>query len=120
MQYQVKQLTPTGEVTVISGDGQFKTASGRSSSSSHAHPTGVATEGHAIYVCDTGSQTIRIITHASSVATYLENRRKLMFQVFSVHSDKTKCGYNQDVNFDEVISNMNGVKHYFENLVGKD
>ena len=50
------------------------------------------------------------------MATYLENIRK-MFQVFSVHSDKTKCGYDQDVNLDEVISKMNSVKHFFENLV---
>lgn len=91
---QLKQLIPTGEVMVTSGDGQFKTASGRPSSSSHEQPMGVATEGHAICVCDSGSQTIRIITPTPSLATYLENIRKT-FQVFSVHLDKTKCGYQQ-------------------------
>ena len=106
---QVKQLTPTGEVSVILGNGQLKTASGRSSSSSHAQPTGLATEGHAIYVCDTGSQTIRIITPTSALATYLENIQK-MFQVFSVYPDKMKCGYNQDVDLDEVITSMNTVQ----------
>ena len=76
---------------MISGDGHFKTASGMSSSSIHAQPTSVATEGHEIYVCDTGSQTIRIITPTSLLAKYLESIRKMFHhQVFSVHSDKTK------------------------------
>ena len=111
-------MTPAGDVTVISGNRQFKTARGRSSSSSHAQPTGLATEGHTIYVCDTGSQTVRIITPASPLATYLENIQK-MFEVFSVHSDQTKCGYDQDVDLAEVISSMNRAQEYFKNLVDR-
>ena len=112
----VKQLTPNGEVTVISGNGELKTASGKSLSSSHAQPTCLATEGHTVYVCDTGSQTLRIITPTSALASYLENIQK-MFQVFSVHSDKTKYGCTKQVGLDEVITNMAKVQQYFNELV---
>ena len=112
----VKQLTPSGEVTVISGNGELKTASGKATSSSHAQPTGLATEGHTVYVCDTGSQTLRIITPTTALASYLENIQK-MFQVFSVHSDKTKHGYTKDVGLDEVIANMVQVQQYFNEIV---
>ena len=112
----VKQLTPNGEVTVISGNGELKTASGKSLSSSHAQPTCLATEGHTVYVCDTGSQTLRILTPTSALASYLENIQK-MFQVFSVHSDKTKYGYTKQVGLDEVITNMAKVQQYFNELV---
>ena len=112
----VKQLTPNGEVTVISGNGELKTASGKSRSSSHAQPTCLATEGHTVYVCDTGSQALRIITPTSALASYLENIQK-MFQVFSVHSDKTKYGYTKHVGLDEVITNMAKVQQYFNELV---
>ena len=112
----VKQLTPNGEVTVISGNGELKTASGKSPSSSHAQPTGLATKGHTVYVCDTGSQTLRIITPTSALASYLKNIQK-MFQVFSVHSDKTKYGYTRQVGLVEVITNMAKVQQYFNELV---
>lgn len=76
----VKQLTSNGEVTIISGTGELKTASGKSPSSSHTEPTGLVHEGHTVYICDTGSQTLRIITPASTLASYLEHIQKL-FQV---------------------------------------
>ena len=108
----VKQLTPNGKVTAISGNGELNTASGKSPSSSHAKPTGLATEGHTVYVCDTGSQTLRIITPTSALASYLENVQK-MFQVFSVHSDKTKYSYTKQFGLD----NMAKVQQYFNELV---
>ena len=40
-----------------------------------------------------------------------------MFQVFSVHSDKTKHGYTQQVGIDEVITNITKVQEYFNKLV---
>ena len=80
------------------------------------HNTGLATEGHTVYVCDTGSQTLRIITPTSALASYLENIQK-MFQVFSVHSDKTKYGYTQQVGLVEAVTNMAKVQQYFNDLV---
>lgn len=40
-----------------------------------------------------------------------------MFQVFSVYLDNTKCGYDQDVDLDEVIRSINRVQQYFKNLI---
>lgn len=61
----LKQLMLSGEVTVFSGNTELKTASGKSSSSSHAQPAGIATERHMIYVCD------KVITPTSKMAGYL-------------------------------------------------
>jgi gliding motility-associated-like protein len=59
---KIRRITPSGEVTILAGDGQYRLLNGNGMSSSFSYPLGVAADqnGH-LFVADYGNNAVRKI-----------------------------------------------------------
>lgn len=66
----IRMITPAGVVTSLAGNGLAGLANGAGTAASFNNPLGIAVDGSGnVYVADTGSNLIRLITPAGTVTT---------------------------------------------------
>ena len=67
----IRKITPAGVVTTFAGLSGFSgTADGQGTAARFSFPSGVAAGGNGIYVADTSSHTIRLISYSGLVTTF--------------------------------------------------
>ncbi len=66
----IRKITPAGVVTTLAGSGGYGSADGSAAAATFSRPEGVAVDaGGNLYIADTGSNKIRVVTPAGAVST---------------------------------------------------
>ncbi|MES9905412.1 MAG: hypothetical protein ABW168_22390 [Sedimenticola sp.] len=107
-------LTPdTLEHVVLAGTGIMGTSDGYKTVCEFSQPTALCAEGNSLFVVDSVSGAVRLVTNVSPLKTYVEAVRPL-YSEFMVHSDI--IGSTNGVDIQRAISSLSRSHEYFKSL----
>ncbi|CAC5402185.1 unnamed protein product [Mytilus coruscus] len=95
-EYEEAKFENQVDIAVFAGTGAEGNEDGLSHECQFSQPSGVCSEGNTLFVVDSGSKNVRIITLLSALNKYLTQLNKL-YTSFSVHCEILGSGHSDDI-----------------------
>ncbi|CAC5379486.1 unnamed protein product [Mytilus coruscus] len=114
--YKIKDIENVSlnqpDVVLFAGKGEEGHEDGLGKYCQFSQPSGICTEGNTVFVIDSGSKNIRLVTSLSAMHKYLSVLRDI-YKSFSVHTEILGSGHSDDIRMS--ISKLKDVESFFEN-----
>ncbi|CAC5423651.1 unnamed protein product [Mytilus coruscus] len=118
--YKIKDIENVSlnqpDVVLFAGKGEEGNEDGLGKDCQFSQPSGICTEGNTLFVVDSGSKNIRLVTSLSPMHKYLSVLRDI-YKSFSVHTEILGSGHSDDIRMS--ISKLKDVESFFENCTSE-